>query len=394
MISLNNFYYVLYTLLFKPIKVDPWIFYPFGTSSSENIHSDPFNPNRQAWKFTHAHFALMHNEEPIFDHNWHKFQTDWSWWFCNTSQRRFKFLANSEISRLKKEICKEFYFLDFYFFFHGFLALSWYNDIKYFKKTYNFKNSYICLNNLCSGDRSYRLHLISKLKQRNLLACGSVSLNLENSKLIQNELTDSNSKLSKNAKKEIFTNLGFDQPSLILDTEVFSGKLSGDFDFTTVQLWQDSFFHIVTETVFYYDKLHLTEKIFKPIVSKRPFILVASAGNLNYLKSYGFKTFDRWIDESYDLEQDNDTRIEKIVENIEYICSLSQTQQQNLMQEMQEILDYNYNHFYGNFKNIIVNELVDNFEGCLRLWNNGRIDDQSIDLGKFDFQTIKQILAQ
>lgn len=394
MISLNNFYYVLYTLLFKPINVDPWIFYPFGTSGSENLHTDPFNPNRQDWKFTHAHFALMHNEEPIFEFNWRKFQTDWSWWFCNTSQRRFKFLVNSEISRYKKDLCKEFYFLDLYFFFHGFLALSWYNDIKYYNKTYNFKNSYLCMNNLCNGDRSYRLHLVSKLKKLDLIDKGAVSLNIASPQLIHNELVDSNSKLSKNAKKEIFIDLGLDQTSLILDTDVFSGKLSGDFDFATFQLWQDSFFHVVTETIYYYDKLHLTEKIFKPIVSKRPFILVASAGNLAYLKSYGFKTFDRWIDESYDLEQDNDVRMEKIVKNVEYICNLTYSQQQNIMQEMQEVLDYNYNHFYGNFKTIIINELVDNFEGCLRLWNNGRVDDESIDLNKFDFPYIKQILLQ
>jgi hypothetical protein len=41
--------------------------------------------------------------------------------------------------------------------------------------------------------------------------------------------------------------------------------------------------------------------------------------------------------------------------------------------EMREILEYNYNHFYGEFKKIIVNELVDNFEGVLMQVNNGRI---------------------
>ena len=40
--------------------------------------------------------------------------------------------------------------------------------------------------------------------------------------------------------------------------------------------------------------------------------------------------------------------------------------------EMKEVLVYNYNHFYGKFKEIIVNELVDNFEGVLMQFNNGR----------------------
>ena len=37
--------------------------------------------------------------------------------------------------------------------------------------------------------------------------------------------------------------------------------------------------------------MHLTEKIFKPIVNKQPFMLLAAPDNLAYLKSYGFKTY-------------------------------------------------------------------------------------------------------
>jgi len=41
--------------------------------------------------------------------------------------------------------------------------------------------------------------------------------------------------------------------------------------------------------------------------------------------------------------------------------------------EMQAVLEYNFNHFYTTFKDTIVNELVDNFEGVLRQINVGRI---------------------
>jgi hypothetical protein len=59
-----------------------------------------------------------------------------------------------------------------------------------------------------------------------------------------------------------------------------------------------SFLHIVNETVV--DKQHLTEKIFKPIVLKQPFVLMGGQGTLQYLRDYGFKTFKKWFDEDYD----------------------------------------------------------------------------------------------
>jgi hypothetical protein len=84
-----------------------------------------------------------------------------------------------------------------------------------------------------------------------------------------------------------------------------------DYTYSLSSLW-----NIVTETVFYDNKLHLTEKIFKPIVLKRPFVLVGAPGNLQYLKEYGFQTFDKWINEDYDNEIDPDIRIKKIVARI------------------------------------------------------------------------------
>ena len=77
------------------------------------------------------------------------------------------------------------------------------------------------------------------------------------------------------------------------------------FVLSAVRETQESFLYVVTETCYWERKCHLTEKIFKPIVSRMPFILVGPAHNLKYLRSYGFETFGRWIDESYDQEVDD-----------------------------------------------------------------------------------------
>jgi hypothetical protein len=123
-------------------------------------------------------------------------------------------------------------------------------------------------------------------------------------------------------------------------------------------------------------------------------MLLGACGNLEYLKSYGFKTFDRWIDESYDKEPDPERRIEMVVTELQKFSHLSVTELNLMYLEMKEVLEFNFNHLYTNFKHIIVDELVDNFENCLRQWNNGRIDDRAVDYRCLDLDKIKKLLAQ
>ena len=61
-----------------------------------------------------------------------------------------------------------------------------------------------------------------------------------------------------------------------------------------------------------------------------------------------------------------------IVNELAKLSQLSYDDQLQMFGEMQETLDYNFMHFYTDFKKTIVNELVDNFEGVLMQFNNGR----------------------
>ena len=59
--------------------------------------------------------------------------------------------------------------------------------------------------------------------------------------------------------------------------------------------------HIVPETIFDTEKTHLTEKIFKPIVMYQPFIVFAGPNSLQYIRNYGFKTFNNIFFSSIEL---------------------------------------------------------------------------------------------
>ena len=261
-----------------------------------------------------------------------------------------------------------------YYFFHGFAALDWYRG--FYALNYNkqvikdYTYDYITFNRIVSNDRSYRCYFVSKLAEELLLEHGQVSFGLATEQATwQEEINDSNTKLSTKAIDHI--KLHLPSTPLIIDNEKVLGSASADIPRCT----NDSLWHIVTETVFYYDKLHLTEKIFKPIVMKQPFMLLGAVGNLAYLKSYGFKTFDGIIDESYDTIIDNDARTEAVVAQIAWYCALSIEEKRSVMEAIAPIVEYNFHHFYSEFKHIITRELLDN---CKTLFKDIGYDDNAI----------------
>jgi len=262
-----------------------------------------------------------------------------------------------------------------YYFFHGFATLDWYRG--FYAMNYNkqvikdYKYDFVSFNRIVISDRSYRCYFVSLLTAELLLEHGQISFGIDTQEngTWQDEIVDVNTKLSSKAIDHIKLHLPV--TPLIIDNEQVLGSASADIP----RCINDSLWHIVTETVFYYDKLHLTEKAFKPIVMKQPFMLLGAVGNLAYLKSYGFKTFDGIIDESYDTIVDNDARTEAVVAQIAWYCALSAEEKRSVIEAIAPIVEYNFHHFYGEFKHIITRELLDN---CKTLFKDIGYDDNAI----------------
>jgi len=397
MISHSRFVELLHNLFCHPLLLNSYGFNPHFSTDIQNYNSitkTSFEPGNGK--------CIWFHEEPLesddlnaveFQHliwhtmSWPSTATTPCMHFSNTIN--FSVFANSEKSKLKQKWLTQHKILDWYFFFHGFLALDWYRDFKYFPESeYKITKLFICMNHLIYKKRSYRLLFLSYLQEADLISSGYISAPLLDSELVKRELFDSNSNLSSCAKKHVYNNLFKTAKPLILDSVNYNNASADiiDFEYSQGALW-----HVVTETIFYDEKLHLTEKIFKPIVCRRPFILVGAPGNLAYIKSYGFKTFDHWIDESYDSEHDPDIRIQKITNEL---VKLSKQDLDKMYQEMQSVLQFNYNHFFNEFREIIVTELVDNFKKCVFLYNKDMLDQFKVPEENLDYKKITEILLK
>lgn len=82
----------------------------------------------------------------------------------------------------------------------------------------------------------------------------------------------------------------------------------------------DTYFSMVTETLFDSAYSFRTEKIYKPIAMGHPWIVAANAGYYRDLRNQGFFTFGHLIDESFDQIGNHCDRANRIVEVVADLC--------------------------------------------------------------------------
>ena len=142
-----------------------------------------------------------------------------------------------------------------------------------------------------------------------------------------------------------FANNFLEKLPIEMDTENLNESEKESFEVTRAfkkEIYLDSYIHIITETNFEKD-IFPTEKLINPIIVLQPFILFGAPGYLKYVKELGFKTFNGFIDESYDNEYDSGKRFEMLCNEIDRLSKLSLEEIHNWYISIIPILEYNRN---------------------------------------------------
>lgn len=105
-----------------------------------------------------------------------------------------------------------------------------------------------------------------------------------------------------------------------------------------ISIYNQTAYSIVAETNFDNDYSFYTEKIVKPILAERLFIVFSGQHYLRNLRSLGFKTFDGIIDETYDTIEDSTTRFEQAFKQMEYLTTLPQA---DVLAQIRETVEHN-----------------------------------------------------
>lgn len=110
---------------------------------------------------------------------------------------------------------------------------------------------------------------------------------------------------------------------------------------------QDYEFPITLDTNFL-DCITFTEKTYKFIMAKIPFVLCGMPGALAVLRELGYKTFSPWINEAYDTIENDEDRAVAIAEEIERLCSMSDEWWLEAQKELLPRLEHNFNYLIAS----------------------------------------------
>lgn len=348
MIRIDEIYYNTFVKAFQDYaNVGLHWFDPFGTTEFKNIcNVPPIHGIAQRR-------IIFYDQEPLHKDRVTSFLDQ----FCNEYIGKKTFITSEKNSENVKWACDTYDLQPEYYFFHGWAALDWYRG---YNRTFLIKppqqrtptRTFIAPNRVIAGQRQHRLEMLYWI----------FKLGLTNNHISCPEVCPAENISIYDAVKR----LPFDDAESVFRSASLPMQFAGETDHPMHSCWlslfdeaADSLLYLVTETVAAGQRLHLTEKTFKPIAMGMPFVLVGTQGSLEYLRRYGFKTFGHVWDETYDGIADTHERVRSVASLLKNICSLSAKERLALFHHTIPTIEHNWNHFYhGGFEKILWDELT------------------------------------
>jgi hypothetical protein len=235
------------------------------------------------------------------------------------------------------------------------------------KRKYDFN----CLNRRLHAHRLYclgRLHTYG-LVEKNIVTYDFKS-KLEDNKI---QTTDLEKKLDDEwmdmrfVKKHL-VNLKENRPTFTYDFEDLDSLFGINWE--TSKIYDDSMFTLVNETSALTGVYYISEKVMKPIGHCHPFLVFGSVGSLKHLREHGFKTFEPYIDESYDSIKKAEDRFEAILIQIRRLCDMDDDEKLKWMESVVEICEYNRNHLFriaDNYNKVMGHRFLRNLKKIINV---------------------------
>lgn len=104
-------------------------------------------------------------------------------------------------------------------------------------------------------------------------------------------------------------------------------------------IYNRSCYSLVAETQWENGWSFFTEKIAKPMLARRLFLVASGQGYLANLRRLGFRTFEGVIDESYDQEPNCDIRMQMVLEQAKILSAMDQ---RTVLDQVQDITEHNF----------------------------------------------------
>lgn len=203
-------------------------------------------------------------------------------------------------------------------------------------KPESFRNKFLCYNR---NPHEHRLKLSNEIIKRNLQTQGTLTLG---DHFYTHNVSGKYPHALSNAPMVVDN--GTDELIDLGEAEAIKeAKIPHDtYTLGNIDIWKNTFLVVVTETTTE-SNIFMSEKIFKPMIGKRPFIVLGDTGITNHLLSCGFKVFNKYFDINFDrLPPYSSEKYRLICDVIENVSNKSETELQDLYQTMLPDIEHNY----------------------------------------------------
>ena len=214
-----------------------------------------------------------------------------------------------------------------------------YSILSYFPVEYNIKEkekAFLCFNNRPRKHRLDLLELMYSYIDKGYYSFEGPGLNWD---ILSDEYDD----IKKNRNKfPLRLNITTDRTNPI------------DIIPDDIKYFDDSYFSIITETLFYtepnygVDSTFITEKTFKCLGCMHPFVMLGRPHTLKVLKRIGYKTFSPFINEAYDSIENNEERLIAVFKEIQRLISKPVEEWIDWQTNIKEIVEHNKHHFHSS----------------------------------------------
>ena len=250
-------------------------------------------------------------------------------------------------------------FLGVYWWCHAVIAQDWFRYFQYVTQKKKVKKTFLIYNRAWSGTREYRLKFAEWV----------VRLGLEDQ--CKTNINPIEPEDGMHYKTHQFSNPTW-RPGIELEN-YFTPTDAASWSSAVINLndYESTDIEVVLETLFDDPRQQLTEKALRPIACAQPFILASTVGSLEYLRSYGFKTFQDVWDEEYDLIVDPKERLIRITELMRQIANWDPKTRFNKLRQARDIADYNKKLFFSeSWQNRIIDEYKNNLSSAMKIMKN------------------------
>jgi hypothetical protein len=359
-VPLDRLYHFLEDQVDRDMVIYRW--FPHGSRNLEHC-----KPLRDYAEHHHVDpFAVFHDQEPLdfaglSEHINQLIQkralrlgpTDWHLLYYlgwNTHSRYI--LVHSELNSDQVDLFTQFHAVPVYYWSHALIARDWFRYAQHdpVLKYHQPKRDFLIYQRSWSGTREYRLKFGEMVIDAGLAeSCRTSFSSNDGGHYLDHEFKNPQLRIMRQDLEQHFP------------PNHYSSSASADY---CNQDYAQCHLEVVLETLCDDRRLHLTEKIMRPMACGQPFMLVATPGSLAYLRSYGFQTFGDIIDESYDQEPNVLERLKLVVAEMQRLRE--HPGRERIYQELRHRAKFNQQRFFSlEFHQQIVGEYQNNIQQAL-----------------------------